>query len=78
MSQRSAPGTSDSLHLVLSPSGLSRQGSLSPVVQPAAEVSLLARDVEAEADPEVLEVGLFRWKWKQQNFRFQATFIACD
>ena len=76
MSQRSAPGTADSLHLVLSPSGLSRQGSLSPVVQPAAEVSLLARDVEA--DPEVLEVGLFRWKWKQQNFRFQATFIACD
>ena len=43
VSQQSQPGASDSLHLVLSPSCQSPQGSLSPVSQPAAEVSLLAQ-----------------------------------
>ena len=43
VSQQSEPSASDSLHLVLSPSGQSQQRSQSPVVQPAAEVALLAQ-----------------------------------
>ena len=35
-------------------------------------------EADPEADPEALEVGLFRLKQKQATFFFQAPFIASD
>ena len=52
VSHQSEPSASDSLHLVLSPSGQSQQGSLSLVVQPAAEMSLLAQSTPVLPPPD--------------------------
>ena len=52
--QQSEPSASDSLHLVLSPSGQSRQRSLSPVVQPATEVALLPQSPPVLSPPPLL------------------------